>query len=49
LDKTTLSAFERASTPPPYAPLANNAGAAIGIRLRPWQAALADLFAQDAG
>ncbi|MFQ5613708.1 MAG: dTDP-4-dehydrorhamnose reductase [Anaerolineae bacterium] len=38
----TSDAFQRASTPPPYAPLKNTAGAALGIRLRPWPAALAD-------
>ena len=36
------SEFKRASTPPPYAVLHNIAAAAIGIRLRPWQEALAD-------
>jgi dTDP-4-dehydrorhamnose reductase len=35
------SEFERASTPPPYAPLANTAAAALGIRLRPWEEAVA--------
>lgn len=38
-------AYTRASTPPRYAPLANNAAAALGIRLRPWKAALADFLA----
>ncbi len=37
-------AFSRASTPPRYAPLANNAAAALGIRLRPWKEALADFL-----
>jgi dTDP-4-dehydrorhamnose reductase len=37
----TSDAFVRASTPPPYAPLANTAAAALGIRLRPWQDAVA--------
>lgn len=41
---TTLSAYQRDSRPPPYAPLANIAGAAIGIHLRPWQDALADFL-----
>lgn len=41
VEPTTLEAYQRHSTPPPYAPLANVAGAAIGIRLRPWQDALA--------
>jgi dTDP-4-dehydrorhamnose reductase len=42
LEPTTLAAFQRSSTPPTYTPLANVAGAAIGIRLRPWREALAD-------
>ncbi len=36
-----LRDFQRDSTPPPYTPLANVAGAAIGIAFRPWQEALA--------
>lgn len=36
--------FRRASTPPPYCGLNNSAGAALGITLQPWQAALADYF-----
>ena len=48
VEPTTLVAFKRDSTPPPYAPLANLAGAAIGIRLRPWQAALADFLESHA-
>lgn len=40
------SEFKRPSTPPPYGQLANIAGAAIGIELRPWQDALADCLAQ---
>ena len=43
----TLAEFQRASTPPPYAPLANNAGAALGIRLRPWQAALKEMMEEN--
>jgi dTDP-4-dehydrorhamnose reductase len=35
-----LAEYVRASTPPPYTPLANQAGAALGIRLRPWQEAV---------
>ncbi|MBN1180553.1 MAG: dTDP-4-dehydrorhamnose reductase [Anaerolineae bacterium] len=35
------SEFDRTSTPPPYAPLANTAAAALGIRLRPWEDAVA--------
>ncbi len=41
----TSDEFERASTPPPFAPLRNTVGAALGITLRPWQEALADYFA----
>jgi dTDP-4-dehydrorhamnose reductase len=44
VEPTTLAAFQRDSTPPPYAPLANVAGAAIGIQLRPWSQALADFL-----
>jgi dTDP-4-dehydrorhamnose reductase len=44
VEPTTRAAFQRDSTPPPYAPLANIAGAAIGIRLRPWQEALAEFL-----
>ncbi len=44
LEPTTLAAFQRDSTPPSFAPLANVAGAALGIRLRAWQAALADFL-----
>jgi dTDP-4-dehydrorhamnose reductase len=38
--------YPRASTPPPYAALLNIAGTAVGIRLRPWQEALADYIQQ---
>jgi dTDP-4-dehydrorhamnose reductase len=37
-----LANFQRASTPPPRAVLRNLAAAALGIRLRPWQEALAE-------
>lgn len=36
--------FQRASVPPRYAPIQNNLGAALGIKLRPWQEALAAYF-----
>jgi dTDP-4-dehydrorhamnose reductase len=39
-----LAEFRRASNPPPYAPLANNAATALGIHLRPWQEAVADFL-----
>ncbi len=37
-----MSEFQRASTPPSFAPLANTAAAALGITLRPWQEAVAE-------
>ena len=40
------SEFKRASTPPAYGALNNNAGNALGIKLRPWQTALADYLEQ---
>lgn len=42
----TTDQFQRASTPPPFTPLRNTVGAALGITLRPWQEALADYFAR---
>ncbi|HOT92213.1 MAG TPA: dTDP-4-dehydrorhamnose reductase [Anaerolineae bacterium] len=44
LTPITSAEFQRASTPPRYAPLANHAAAALGIRLRPWQEALAEFL-----
>ena len=44
VEPITSDVFERLSTPPLYAPLQNNLGAALGITLRPWQAALAAYF-----
>lgn len=41
----TLAEFKRDSTPPPYTPLANVSGAALGITLRPWQAAVREYVA----
>jgi dTDP-4-dehydrorhamnose reductase len=37
----TLADYQRDSTPPPATALANLAGAALGLELRPWQSALA--------
>jgi dTDP-4-dehydrorhamnose reductase len=37
-----LAEFKRDSSVPPYTPLHNLAAAALGVRLRPWQAALAE-------
>ncbi len=44
VEAITLDAFERDSTPPRFAPLANTAAAALGIRLRTWQKALTDFL-----
>lgn len=41
------SEFDRASTPPPLGALNNNVGSAIGIKLRPWQDALAVYFEEN--
>jgi dTDP-4-dehydrorhamnose reductase len=38
----TLAEFKRDSRVPPYTPLRNIAAAALGVQLRPWQAALAE-------
>jgi dTDP-4-dehydrorhamnose reductase len=40
IEKITIAEFARPSTPPEYSVLGNNAAAALGIRLRPWQDAL---------
>jgi dTDP-4-dehydrorhamnose reductase len=40
-----LADYRRDSTPPPYTPLANLAGADLGVILRPWQEALAAYLA----
>ncbi|NJN65846.1 MAG: dTDP-4-dehydrorhamnose reductase [Chloroflexaceae bacterium] len=40
-----LADYQRDSTPPAYSPLANIAGAALGVVLRPWQEALAEYLA----
>jgi dTDP-4-dehydrorhamnose reductase len=39
-----LREFGRASSPPPFAPLANTAAAALGIALPTWQDALAQFL-----
>jgi dTDP-4-dehydrorhamnose reductase len=39
--------YTRPSSPPPFGTLINRNGAAIGIRLRPWQEALADYFQNE--
>lgn len=40
----TLADYPRPSTPPKFSPLANFAAAALGIRLRPWEEALAEFL-----
>lgn len=40
LTPIALADYRRDSTPPAYTPLANIAGAALGLELRPWQEAL---------
>lgn len=42
-----LADFKRDSTPPPFSPLANLAGANMGISLRPWQDALDTYLARQ--
>jgi dTDP-4-dehydrorhamnose reductase len=42
----TLADYPRPSTVPPFTPLANTTGAALGITLRPWQEALQAYFAE---
>lgn len=42
IEPITGDAFERPSVPPPYSPLSNTLGALAGVRLRPWQEAVAD-------
>mgnify|MGYP000422955171 CR=1 FL=1 len=44
----TLAEYQRASTPPPYTPLRNFCGAALGITLRPWQEALSEYLTSRA-
>jgi dTDP-4-dehydrorhamnose reductase len=47
VEPITLDDFQRASTPPRFAPLANTAAAALGIVLRPWQEALAEFLGRE--
>jgi dTDP-4-dehydrorhamnose reductase len=42
LQPITLAEYPRASKVPPYTPLRNFAAADLGIRLRPWEEALAE-------
>lgn len=47
IEPIRLADLDRPSTPPPYSPLRNFCGAQIGIRLRPWQDALAEYIANE--
>lgn len=47
IEPIRLADIDRPSTPPPYTPLRNFCGAQIGIRLRPWQDALAEYIANE--
>jgi dTDP-4-dehydrorhamnose reductase len=44
IEPISMGQFQRASTPPSFAPLANTAGAALGIRLPRWRDAVARLM-----
>jgi dTDP-4-dehydrorhamnose reductase len=44
IEPITLAEFPRLSTPPKFSPLANNAAAALGISLRPWEAGLVEFL-----
>jgi dTDP-4-dehydrorhamnose reductase len=44
VEPITLDEFQRASTPPRFAPLANTAAAALGIEPRSWQDALEEFL-----
>ena len=47
IEPITLDDFQRASTPPRFAPLANTAAAALDIELRPWQEALEEFLRSE--
>jgi dTDP-4-dehydrorhamnose reductase len=44
VEPISLDDFQRPSTPPRFAPLANTAAAALGIELSPWQDAVKDFL-----
>lgn len=46
VEPITHDQWQRAAPPPLYAPIANFAGAALGIRLRPWQEGLEAYFGE---
>jgi len=47
VEPITLDEFQRASTPPRFAPLANTAAAALGIELRPWEKAVEEFLSLE--
>ena len=49
LQPIALADYKRDSAVPPYTPLRNVAAAALGGRLRPWEAALAEYIQGDRG
>lgn len=49
LTPVSLAEWDRPASPPPHAVLINQAGAALGLKLRPWQEALAEYVAAEGG
>ena len=47
IETITLADYPRPSTPPPFAALANTTVAALGITLRPWEAALEEFLSKS--
>jgi dTDP-4-dehydrorhamnose reductase len=47
VEPITTDQWQRSAPPPLYAPIVNFAGAALGITLRPWEAALQAYFAEE--
>jgi dTDP-4-dehydrorhamnose reductase len=47
VEPISLDDFQRPSTPPHFAPLANTAAAALGITLRPWQEAVEEFLKSE--
>lgn len=47
IEAITSQMWQRASTPPEYAPMANLAGASIGITLRDWHEAVDDFLVKE--
>ncbi len=47
IQRISLKEWNRPSNPPPYAPLANQAAATLGISLRSWQEAVSDFLVKE--